>query len=74
MLILFIYVKTSSSFTNITFFSLPSGTNIAAALHQICDAQRKPLRFPEKQCGVYLIDPDGQDLAYDRTDGAKATT
>jgi len=67
-------MKTSFSFTDITFFSLPSGTNIAAALHQISDAQRKPLRFPEKQCGVYLIDPDGQDLAYDRTDSAKART
>ena len=54
---LFIHVKTSFSFANIAFFSLPSASNIAAALPQISDAQRKPLKFPEKQCGVYLTDP-----------------
>lgn len=64
---------TSFIFTNITFFSLPFGTNMAAALPQISDAQRKPLRFPEKLQCVYLVYPVGQDLAYGRTDSAYAT-
>lgn len=60
-------------FTNITFFSLPFGTDMAATLPQISDAQRKPLRFLQKHCGVCLVYPVGQDLAYDRTDSAYAT-
>lgn len=60
-------------FTNITFFSLPFGTNMAATLPEISDAQRKPLRFPEKHRCVCLVYSVGQDLAYGRTDSAYAT-